>query len=320
MLLLVSLVATACGHDTLPARIAFSASREVIRPANHRRIYVMNDDGSNVMQLMSDSADNFCPAWSPDGLHIAFISEDGSYPNHIVNISMIDADGAKLVRLTSQPTQIFNLAWSPDGQHIAFSAVLGVPPSIFIMDADGSNVVRLTKDLGKGSGNDYRPAWSPDGRRIAFTSNRGYANGTNAGYDDYNIYVMDADRSNVVQLTRGPANDQSPAWSPDGRRIAFASSPCPITCDNGEGWRDFDIYVMDADGSNVIQLTRGPANDYSPAWSPDGRRIAFVSSSSPLTCIGKECQGFDIYVMNADGSNVIQLTSTGNNLCPAWQP
>jgi len=99
------------------------------------------------------------------------------------------------------------------------------------MDADASNRTRLTK-----SGNDIEPFWSPDGEHIVFTSDRD---------GNPNIYIMDADGSNVTLLTDGPGNDNNPSWSPDGDRIAFSS--------DRDG--DWEIYVMDADGSNTIQLT-----------------------------------------------------------------
>ena len=153
------------------------------------------------------------------------------------------------------------------------------------MNADGSGVTPLTDN----EDDDYSPDWSPDGRRIAFQA---------VSYGDCllftffcsgggsEIHVMNADGSGVAPLTNGSV----PAWSPDGRRIAFTSS------------RDGDpaIYVMNANGSEVMQLTDNSAGDYEPAWSPDGKRIAFTSFRSWYV---------GIYVMNADGSGVTRLTN-----------
>jgi hypothetical protein len=128
---------------------------------------------------------------------------------------------------------------------------------------------------------------------IAFMSNRD---------GNLEIYVMDADGSNPVNLSNNPANDERPAWSLDGTRIAFQS------------YRDgnWEIYVMDADGSDPVRLTENPAEDFFPAWSPDGTRIAFMSDRDG---------NLEIYVMDADGSNPVRLT---NNLArdewPAWSP
>lgn len=313
-LLFAVLTAVACQSNVDSTRIAFSSMVD-----STQQIYLMEADGTNITQLTSDSAANYCPVWAPDGQRIAFISKIRTDEGQAESISILDVEGANLVQLISEPAQIYNLAWSPDGQYLAFSAAINSPPSIFVVDSDGSNLIQLT-DAGVDSGNNYAPAWSPDSRHIAFASNRGFANGTNGGYDDFNIFVMDINGSNLTQLTNDVSNDQTPAWSPDGRHIAFASSPCTSPCNNGQGWVDFDIYVMDSDGSNITQLTRGPSHDFDPAWSPDGGRIAFMSSSTPYTCLGEACDSFDIYVMDADGTNVMRLTNSGNNTCPAWEP
>ena len=127
------------------------------------------------------------------------------------------------------------------------------------------------------------------GKQIAFTSDRD---------GEEEIFVMDADRSYVRQLTTNDVGDGDPAWSPDGKQIAFSS-------DRDGHW---NVFVMDADGTNVRQLTTNDdgtirISDYAPVWSPDGKRIAFESDRDGKT---------DIFVMDADGSNVRQLTT---NVC-----
>ena len=137
----------------------------------------------------------------------------------------------------------------------------GGSPEIYTMEADGSNVQRLTNNPAP----DFSPKWSPDGSRIAFGSVRD---------NNVDIYVMNADGSNQTRLTNNPGSDSSPEWSPDGTRIVFES----IRDGNSE------IYVINADGSNQTRLTNNPGTDESPEWSPDGTRIVFCllyTSPSP---------------------------------------
>jgi len=173
---------------------------------------------------------------------------------------------------------------------------------IVAIDADGQNMVQLTDN----DGGNYDPVWSPDGRRIAFFS---FSNQDG----DLEIFVMDADGGNQTQLTFNDNEDQEPVWSPDGRRIAFISNYwCPGS-ENRDDW-DWDISVVDADGENLSQLTNNTANDDDPSWSPDGRRIAFLSDRNG---------GLDnIFVMDADGRNVTQLTDYPHSIDEelAWSP
>src|SRR6476659_3848947 len=139
-----------------------------------------------------------------------------------------------------------------------------------------STLVRLTNN----NAQDSSPSWSADGRRIAFASNRD---------GKTEIYIMDADGSNVSRLTNNSTDDDFPRWSPDGRRILFHSNR------DGNG----ETYVMNADGANQTRLTIDTADDRGASWSPDGKRIAFASNRG-----NTNPYNFDIFVMDADGSNV----------------
>ena len=129
------------------------------------------------------------------------------------------------------------------------------------------------------------------------------------------IYVMDVDGGNQQRLTNHPHDDWFPSWSPDGKRIAFSSGRDGHVID---GWPTDEIYVMDADGGNPQNLTNHPHDDSFPSWSPDGKRIVFVSARDQNK---KEPHNIEIYVMDADGGNQQRLT---NNLhadsFPSWSP
>ena len=180
------------------------------------------------------------------------------------------------------------LAWSPDGSRIAFTRV--VPEhtrvrsrdglEVFVMNADGSGETRLTNS----NTADYEMAWSPDGSRIAFISARHDHLG--------DLFVMNADGSGQTFIA-GPA--RHPAWSPNGDRIAFTGLPSDFTPESY-------IHVVNADGSGETLLTETESDaeiqNFTPYWSPDGSRIAYVSNSGDQR---------RLFVMNADGSDKTQL-------------
>jgi TolB protein len=197
---------------------------------------------------------------------------------------------------------------------VAHADGTSAPPVLaFSSDRDGDTEIYLRRSGGRlqqltrNHAHDFSPVWSPDGRRIAFVSDRD-------GDDD--IYVMRADGTGVRRLTTNstksdgqPISDAAPAWSPDGRRIAFTS--------NRTGGQS-EVWVMRSDGRHQTRLTRTApiVDDTSPAWSPDGRRLAFVSTRA-----GNETA--DLYVMRADGSRVRPITptdDTNDSTAPDWSP
>ena len=239
-------------------------------------IYTMSVDGE-LAQLTDDAADDLTPDWSPDGNRIAFSSNR----NGRQHIYVMNADGSSPAQITNSPAEDTEPAWAPDGKRIAFTSVRDGNKDIYVMNADGSNPRRLTDDPGV----DSFPRWSVDGR-ILFTSNRG-------GQSD--IYVMDDAGRNVAKLTTIGASRA--AWSPDGKKVTFISRSPEII--GGHYW--LQVYVIDADGSNLKMLTRSPHSTFVPKWSADGAKITFV-----IEYHGGRANIFEI---PAEGGNLKRLTA-----------
>ncbi len=222
-------------------------------------------------------------------------------PDHIVRLMTLDVSGKyqltedTLVKTENRgrlagPIDHRGTTSSPGGPRIVFVSDRDGNEEIYVMNADGSGVTRLTHNPAYDGG----PSWSPDGTRIAFDSERD---------GNYDIYVMKGDGTEVTRLTDDLEYDGDPSWSPDGTRIAFMSTR------DGNA----EIYVMDADGSRETNLTNNAADDAGFAWSPEGTRIAFVSNrDEPLGL-------WEIYVMKADGSGVTRLTRRSVS-APVWSP
>jgi len=146
------------------------------------------------------------------------------------------------------------------------------------------------------------PSWSPDGRRIAFVSTR-------SGAEE--VHVMNADGTDVVQITRSRAFVRDVSWSPDGTHIVFSSGAAGLTGPLGVIRWPMDIYVARADGTEARRLTRSGGFNAEPAWSPDGSRIAYCSD------VGGP---YEVWVMGSDGSGQRPLTHIGQNCAPSWSP
>ena len=291
------------------ARIVFLSDRDIVAIGGGGagaffQIWVMDADGSNQTRLTFNQLDDGAPAFSPDGSKIAFnrgVTEHTERDTRR-NIFLMNPDGSSETNITNNlRADDFHPSWSPDGSQIVFySARDDEDDEIYVMDADGSNQTRLTDSPGV----DRDPVWSPRGDKIAFVSFRDFG---------FEVYVMDLDGSNQVALTSGFGDNFDPAWSPDGSKIAFVSSR--------EGL-DEEIYVMDADGSNPTRLTDRRGADQGPAWSPDGTKISFHAKEGGGEVLGIRRGGnFDIYVMNVDGSDLIQITDhTGQDTHAVWSP
>jgi len=204
----------------------------------------------------------------------------------------MNPDGSNPINLTNTgPYNEAVEAWSPDMTKIAYHS--NEPDGdfdIWFVDRITGNRTNLTNNSNI---TDADPAWSPDGSEIAF--NRQFTDANSNFINE--IYMMNADGSNIRRLTFGLTNVQALSWSPDGSEIAFSANQ--------------DIYVMHADGSNIRQLTSNPALDYVPEWSPDGRRITFESDRNG---------SWDLYVIHADGTNEARMTCDPNaETAQSWE-
>jgi len=252
------------------------------------------DSGSGGFIRLSLSYGTF----SPDGKKILMTrSLAADSPMGSTEIFVANADGGNEVRLTNNDRLDTDPAWSLDGRRIAFTCfsdgfVEGKQnnPEICVMNADGSNSIRLTNHPAW----DNAPSWSPDGTRIAFHSAR------NCKSDTMAIHVMNADGSNAMQLTECQNFVSLGGWSPDGKKLVYAS--------DRDG--NFELYSINADPSHQTNLTHHLAEDTEPVWSPDGRQIAFVSN--------RDGKG-SVFVMDADGNNQRKLVDNTQSRL-SWSP
>ena len=182
---------------------------------------------------------------------------------------------------------------------IVFYANKSGNPDIFSLNLANDEITQLTENPAY----DDSPALSPDGSSVLFLSSR---NDPDPHFPDlkYDIYRMDINGKNLLQLTDTPQAEDHPAWSPDGTQILFDADY------DEDGF--YELYKMDVNGKNLTRLTFSEANDQFADWSPDGSQIAFSSDRNG---------NWDIYFMDADGNNQQQITDSADwELFPAWSP
>ncbi|MFC1950794.1 hypothetical protein ACFLXN_00090 [Chloroflexota bacterium] len=269
-------------------------------------IYRVHHNGTGLTKLTYNVSDKFDISWSPDGSKIAYVADDGQ-------IYLIGVHVSGIIRLTNDTDNNTTPTWSPDGTKIVYISYSAPGNNeIYIIDADGSNQISLTGDYEISEYKDL--TWSPDGSRIAFLGSRFI---TTIGLT-YDLYCMDVDGSNLVNITDDPDYRHSPAWSPDGTEIAFYSNNVGAY---EPGFEDgLSVVHADFDRGNVggTRMIHHLENnmDVVPQWSPDGSKIAFFSDR-----FGDE----EIYILNVSDytpSRIINISnnSEGNDRYPAWSP
>jgi Tol biopolymer transport system component len=218
-----------------------------------------------------------------------------SLPGHIAfshgnDVWAAAADGSHAARLTSRPGPEFDPSWSPHGSRIVYRDSrrgINANDELYVMTSDGSQQRNLTRS----PGNEWSPSWSPDGKLIAFYAGE--------------LYVIRPDGTRRHRITK--VEGEYPAWSPDGKRLAFMSAE-----ENAHGANpNYDVFVVNRDGTGLRQLTDWPGEDGWPSWSPDGKSIAFTTTHKVFR------GGRAVWVMRTDGSGK-HLVAFGE--FPVWSP
>ena len=290
-------------------RIAFSRGTSVQAGDEEKVTYTVDPDGGDLQPLFEDGLSSR-PSWSPDGTEISIFCCDDGMAAHL-----LDPETGEVRGLPPQDPNIETYCggtWSPDGKRLACESFGADDPKLngmySIRSSDGGDLTRITSNPG---GTDIPGDYSPDGTRLVFTR---WKDELPVGF-----FVTNVDGSGIQQLTT--PNDMmiddsgfSGSWSPTGDRIL-------IVLRESEAHHK-EIWVANADGSSLEQLAITPecgapfsdpesAGCYSPSWSPDGSKIVFTRSSA-------DGSREDIYIVNADGSGLFQVTDGGGDDNADW--
>ncbi len=290
---IASYVITGPGPTPTPTPGGSFSGQEIAftRPANGLDVFLMNLDGTNATNISNAAGDDRYPSWAPDGTKLSFTT---TRPDNLQHIAVSQLDGTSPVVINHANGMHESWpSWSRDGTRMAYitTSPFTNVSWVSVMDTNGA-------PLGQSQalGVVQSPTWSADGSKIAV------AIAANS-FQQFDIWVLPSNIlfASPLNLTNSSANDVDPAWSPDGTKIAFAT--------DRDG--NYEIYLMNSDGTNLQRLTNSAGADRSPSWSGDGSRIVFTSQRD-----GNE----EIYVMNADGSNPIRLTNNSvADSNPSWR-
>ncbi|MCW3105513.1 MAG: Protein TolB [Segetibacter sp.] len=243
------------------------------------------------------------PMLSHDGKKIVFQSNrTGDW-----EIFSMTVDGKNLKQLTNSAGPDLIPVWSPDDSKIVFASERDNDSEIYIMNSDGSNQKRLTTT----PGDDSHPHWFPDGSRIIFNSAQTSPDLKIDWSKQYHeIFSIKPDGTDVKQITHFKTVCTYPSVSPDGSKIAFRKViPAPgLQWDLSPSNNNSEVFVMDMNGENILNLSNNAAFDGWPWWSADGKRVVFSSNRAGPENVGQ------LYSVNVDGTQLERLTNTSYSI------
>jgi Tol biopolymer transport system component len=270
------------------------------------KIWIMNTDGSDMHMVSPDHGAHTCSYFFPDNSKIIFASTShltGNCPpkpdipkgfGHVwplypYDIFIAGMDGTKPFRITDHPEYDAEPIISPDGKQIVFGSKRFGDFDVYLMESDGSNVRRLTDRIGYDGG----PWISPDGKRIVWRAwypetAKEKALWQKCMDNNYivpvplDLWIMDSDGGNKKMILRNGATNFAPSWHPDGNRIIFSSNMDDWQEDRKMFGHNFELYIVNADGTGLERITYNRTFDGFPMFSPDGKKLAFASNRNPL--------------------------------------
>jgi TolB protein len=252
-----------------------------------KEIWMMDPDGSNQRQITHFNSLSIQPTISPDSSKIAFTSYAKGNPG----IFVFSVDPVRQLPFYNQVASVnATPAFTPDGKQIVYASSASGTAQIYIANVDGSGLRRISS----GNAIEVEPKVNPKtGNEMVFVSGRS---------GPQQIYRMNMDGADVERLTPGEGEASNPSWNPDGQYLAYSWT-------RGYATGNFNIFIMDVATRKYTQLTHSEGRNENPNWAPDGQHIVFQSNRNG---------GYQIYSMLADGTQVQQLTTQGNNYSPVW--